>query len=277
MESQQNQIPNIQNNPRPLSDKRFKEIQYNPDNGLLYLINPTGEIFECNLYGYKQTKFIKDFTGFVDYKTRLKKSKIDPVNLKLNSTFYHPQGKYFEGYFQFPNPLSHPFQNINGDDSKLIEQLKKSKRMTLMKNKHLLKLKTNEGYHLFTSSVVVGEEKGKKKIIELIDSTVKDFEYNKTYGKPQEFQESQIKAIKRLKQIFLENSSNKIFKRILAKPNQKAYEDYYSVNRAMSVRPIEKIKQKNKKKVPSLSMDFIIKSKEEKYGNEKLCFCKNFI
>ena len=39
----------------------------------------------------------------------------------------------------------------------------------------------------------------------------------------------------------------------------------------------EKIKQKNKKKVPSLSMDFIIKSKEEKYGNEKLCFCKNFI
>ena len=180
-----------------LSNKRLKEIIYNPDNGLLYLINPSGESFECNLYGHRNTKFKPNFSGMSTYAERVNNKSIKPLDHKMNSTFYHPQGKYFEGYFQFPNPISRPFQNLDSDSTKLVDELKKSKRFTLERNKHLLTLKTNEGLHYLTSSVLVNDEKGKMKLIELIDTTAKEFYYNKELGKPLEYTDAQIRAIKK--------------------------------------------------------------------------------
>ena len=257
-----------------LSNKRLKEIIYNPDNGLLYLINPSGESFECNLYGHRNTKFKPNFSGMSTYAERVNNKSIKPLDHKMNSTFYHPQGKYFEGYFQFPNPISRPFQNLDSDSTKLVDELKKSKRFTLERNKHLLTLKTNEGLHYLTSSVLVNDEKGRMKLIELIDTTAKEFYYNKELGKPLEYTDAQIRAIKKLKKILLMNNSNKIYKRIMPKPNMKAYEDYYTMHRAISVRPIEKLKEKHKKKVTNLSMDYIIKSKNEKYEDNDLYYRK---
>ena len=46
------------------------------------------------------------------------------------------------------------------------------------------------------------------------------------------------------------------------------------MHRAISVRPIEKLKEKHKKKVTNLSMDYIIKSKNEKYEDNDLYYRK---
>ena len=58
--------------PLPPQPKNFKQIEFNEESGVLFLIDYNNDIFECNLYGEKNPQFHLNITGISNYSTRLK-------------------------------------------------------------------------------------------------------------------------------------------------------------------------------------------------------------
>ena len=104
----------------------IKELYFDDISGKVMIHDSNNNDYECNIYGEKLNKFLPNITGFISAEGR-KELKINKSldNKDETKDLYHPQGPKFEGYFQFPNPLSVPFTN-----EKFAENTKKN----LLKN-----------------------------------------------------------------------------------------------------------------------------------------------
>ena len=166
--------------PLPPQPKNFKQIEFNQESGILFLIDYNNDIFECNLYGEKNPQFHLNITGISNYSTRLKKNLIEEVKLIPEPESYFPQISKFEGYFPYPRPISLPFSNEVHDPSMLINQVKKEERYNEnMKVKKLFELKipSKDNNCLLTymsSSVSDNDNSVKLHLIKLINEYIEE-------------------------------------------------------------------------------------------------------
>ena len=159
--------------------KKNIRIEYDFDKNKYYAFDETGNSYECNKYSQIFPKFKNDFTGFASYQQRLLNKSIFPISHRIDMTLYRPQSKYFEGYFQFPRSKVSPFTNLKiKNNNSFIDVLKNNNIISVPENKKLFSLKTNKGLGYLTATAASIENKhienlNKKKIIELINKTIK--------------------------------------------------------------------------------------------------------
>lgn len=263
--------------------QRQKELTYEPTYNKLLVYDEQGKSFPSDIYGRKKPLFHVNVSGVASYKERLNAGLVEPLEHEVDNSVYHPQGKYFEGYFQFPRPLSHPFVNLinTAKDKKmvnnLLKQLQQSKRFRLKKSKSLLSLTNNQGLHYMSSSIAVrnSNNKDKESIINKIDNTIKEYKHQDEYGGKQEFSPEAIRALRKFKSKLMNNADNNIHGRLLQKPSMKAQEEFYIMNKIYNVLPLQRLDERNKrnnKLGKNLSMDYILMSKNQKYEDDKLHF-----
>lgn len=157
----------------------------------------------------------------------------------------------FEGYFQFPNPLSTPFFNekfSNETKKLLINKLENANRFKVKKNKHLLTLQSNSGLHYFTSSFRIVDERTKFHFIKLIDNHIQDqLNKNKYESSDVVYKDPKIKALKKLKKLLLMNKGDKIiFGRETSAPSKQHLKKYKSTEHNMKDFPKKKENSLNK-------------------------------
>ena len=96
-------------------------ICYNPETGKLTLSDNYNNHYSCDLFGRIKKKFLPNVTGTASYHERKIKTKEKYKMPKTTNNFhiknkglieYYPQTRKFDGYFNFPRPLSPPFCNL---------------------------------------------------------------------------------------------------------------------------------------------------------------------
>ena len=96
-------------------------ICYYPDSGKLILSDNYNHHYSCDLFGRIKKKFLPNVTGQVSYQERKIKTEEKYRMSKTTNNFsigekglieYYPQTRKFDGYFNFPKPISPPFCNI---------------------------------------------------------------------------------------------------------------------------------------------------------------------
>ena len=102
-------------------DQIILNICYNPENGKLTLSDNYNNHYLCDLFGRIKKRFLPNVTGQVSYRERKIKTEEKYKMPKTTNNFYlkekglieyYPQTRKFDGYFNFPRPLSPPFCNI---------------------------------------------------------------------------------------------------------------------------------------------------------------------
>ena len=222
----------------------IKNICYNPDTNMIYLISNNNTSYLCNIFGQKIPKFKKNFSGFINGQQRQKLptfnelKKIDDSSEKSNE--YYPTIRRFEGYTHFPRPKCPPFTNI--PNYSLKEKLKRELINTLKqyflveKNKKDVVIKNeNKGLSYLTSDIY-GYIKNKNNencynnnfLIELIDNTIEQYKI-KTQLDSQELylKYPLIRTLIHIKKyISINKDTNVINGRKLEPPNPKIVSEY---------------------------------------------------
>ena len=231
-----------------------KQLYYDIDTNNYYLtISTNPNPIKANIFGKKLAHMKNNRTGFYSYENRLSDFSIDKITFDVDNSLYRPQTKFFEGYSQFPRPLSNPFINeeINQETkNSMMNKLENKKGIiTQDKNEIMFNKKINEGLHFYTGSVnnlPNFEEKNyllkkiEKNIIEEKNNLIND-----TKNKKNEI-EHKIHALNQLKKKLISNSKNKINGRELQKPPKEFYEKFQIFHNILFVNPINKSKEKVK-------------------------------
>ena len=138
-------------------DQIILNICYNPENGKLTLSDNYNNHYLCDLFGRIKKRFLPNVTGQVSYRERKIKTEEKYKMPKTTNNFYlkekglieyYPQTRKFDGYFNFPRPLSPPFCNIpnyimkDSTKKELINHLEKY--FTNEKSKSLVSNKKNK-------------------------------------------------------------------------------------------------------------------------------------
>ena len=254
--------PNFTLNPKNI------RIEYDFDKNKYYAFDETGNSYECNKYGQIFPKFKKDFTGFANYQQRILNKSIFPVSHRIDMTLYRPQSKFFEGYFQFPRSKVSPFTNLKIKNNSFVNVLKDENIISVPENKKLFNLKTNKGLGYLTATAASIENKhienlNKKKIIDLINKTIKKNNINFELKGKSSYTPSQIRGMKIFKKKLLNNNEHKICGRELKKP-ESIFIEKYKLNKAVFFDlPNREINNKNKHKHFNYSMNYFNIPKEK--------------
>lgn len=246
--------------PSAVTEQYFKQIVYDEAQSHLFLLNPSNKSFECDIYGNSTTKFNKSITGQAKFPERIKRSLIKAVLLNPDRRLYHPQNRCFEGYSQFPRPLSQPFLNKYSERTELLDSLIKNKILTRPDNTHLLKLRTNQGLSFISSSIAFENKSNKETLIKLIDTTCKEYDIEEEMSQKHKHKYSQanIKALKKLKQTLLLNSKDTVYGRKLPEPTALVKRQNQAIVQLYRNLPNEKIKMKNRHLKNSFSLPSLL-------------------
>jgi len=142
----------------------------------------------------------------------------------------------FEGYFQFPRPLSQPFFNEKflKKDQKALLYEEMRKQFKVEKNLHLLDLKDNQGINYFTSSLKFTDQESKKRLIKSIDKLIDDFKEKNKYKPDVIDKDSQVKSLRNLKKKLNMNDNTKLINgRKLLSPSNEVKKLFASVEKSL--------------------------------------------
>ena len=224
-----------------LTNKIFPHIEENYESGKKILIDSKGNKFECNLFGKKITKFHRNITGKANYSCRLNSNLIEKISNDFDDKIYRPQGIFFDGYFQFPNPKVSPFQNVIKDNSLIIKELKKNPRISLNKNKELLNINNNHSLSYLTSTIYIRDSRYKIPIFKLIDNEIKENEkIKKQKLSVSNYLNSEINELKKFKKKLIENNSDRIYGIKLKTPNNFIKEKFNLYHNVFFLNPYKK-------------------------------------
>ena len=275
----------------PIQPNNYKQINSIYDTGKMELVDYSGNNKECDIYGFPIKKYFNDISGISDYKLRLSKDLIKEVKF-ANKDLYIPITSKFEGCSMFPRPLSIPFTNQQINQSKLMNEIKKEKRISANKNKTILLLhKPFEDKKTIPSFICqkLSEDNSndKKQIMNLIDNYVNKKKKEHKFELDYEHKNKEIKSLKYYKKILSENLGNNLYngKNISESSQENIKEKYNAIRKLIYHQAYKNINDKEKKetkksflhKLNALkrmsSMQNIFKQKEILKKNKS---CNNF-
>ena len=138
--NQENKNTNVNQNKYDNPPQIILNICYNPETGKLTLSDNYNNHYACDLFGRITKKFFPNVTGQASYRERKIKTEEKYKMPKTTNNFYlkkkglidyYPQTRKFDGYFNYPRPLSPPFCNVpenimnNKTKKELISHLEK--------------------------------------------------------------------------------------------------------------------------------------------------------
>ena len=237
-------------------------ICYNPETGKLTLSDNYNNHYSCDLFGRIKKKFFPNVTGVATYKERKIKTEEKYKMPKTTKNFflkekglieYYPQTRKFDGYFNFPRPLSPPFCNIpenimnNKTKQALISHLEKyfsdnkSKKYVSNYNLNVEMSYLTGDLNEFDSLKVEGE-----KLLDLIKNTLNSIK--KEYAlKMNMFNKlPMVKALRQFKKYIIENKEAILINnRRLKKPISTIKKKYDIIHKTITNFGLKRDKFKN--------------------------------
>lgn len=247
-EEKNNNTNQKQNNNPP---QIILNICYNPDTGKLTLSDNYNNHYSCDLFGRINKKFLPKVTGQASYQERkiITEEKYKMPKTKNNFYLkekglidYYPQTRKFDGYFNFPRPLSPPFCNIpenvmsNKTKNTLISHLEKyfsdNKSKKYVGNYNLnVEMSYLTGDLNEFDNLKVESEKLLKLIKNTLDSIKKEYAlkmnmFNKL---------PMVKALHQFKKYIIENKESILINnRKLKKPNSTIKKKYDIIHKTIT-------------------------------------------
>ena len=222
----------------PQQPENYKQIYQVYDTGKRELVDYSGNKQECDIFGFPIKKYYNNISGISDYKLRLSKDLIKEVKFN-NKSLYIPITSKFEGTSMFPRPLSLPFVNQDIHPFKLIQELKKEKRISEAKNKVILSLneplKDNESIPNFICQKLAKENSTDSKyIMKLINKYINKKKQEHKYELNFENKNKEIKALKEYKKNISENLGNQLYNgKIISECKQEDIKEKYETIRKL--------------------------------------------
>ena len=237
-------------------------ICYNPETGKLTLSDNYNNHYSCDLFGRIKKKFFPNVTGVATYHERKIKTEEKYKMPKTTKNFflkekglieYYPQTRKFDGYFNFPRPLSPPFCNIpenimnNKTKQALISHLEKyfsdnkSKKYVSNYNLNVEMSYLTGDLNEFDSLKVEGE-----KLLDLIKNTLNSIK--KEYAlKMNMFNKlPMVKALRQFKKYIIENKEAILINnRRLKKPISTIKKKYDIIHKTITNFGLKRDKFKN--------------------------------
>ena len=237
-------------------------ICYNPETGKLTLSDNYNNHYSCDLFGRIKKKFFPNVTGVATYKERKIKTEEKYKMPKTTKNFflkekglieYYPQTRKFDGYFNFPRPLSPPFCNIpenimnNKTKQALISHLEKyfsdnkSKKYVSNYNLNVEMSYLTGDLNEFDSLKIEGE-----KLLDLIKNTLNSIK--KEYAlKMNMFNKlPMVKALRQFKKYIIENKEAILINnRRLKKPISTIKKKYDIIHKTITNFGLKRDKFKN--------------------------------
>ena len=229
-------------------DQIILNICYNPETGKLTLSDNYNNHYSCDLFGRIQKRFLPNVTGQVSYKERKIKTEEKYKMPKTSNNFhinekgiieYFPQTRKFDGYFNFPRPLSPPFCNIpnyelkNATKKELLNHLEKY--FSEPKSKHFVSNKnanTELSYLTGDLNEVDCLKVDNEKLLKLIKNTLDSIKEEYALKMNIFNKVPMVKALYQFRKYIKENKESIIINnRKLRKPNstiKKKYDIIYS-------------------------------------------------
>ena len=235
------------------NSKPRKEIVYDTDHNKYYLkYEKDRKLYGANLFGNKTPKMMTNIF-LSTYKEKVLSHSMDKINFKFDNSSYRPQNTKFEGYAQFARPLVLPFTNVAQPQAKkyLSETIGKFKNNFLTpKNKIIFSTKLNQGLDFYTGTITnIADNKGKNLFLKKINECLnKENKENDCTNKGKSLEESELRALRKIKKKLISNSTNVIFGRKLKKPNKKFIPKFRLNYNIYFRNPIQKIKQQKTEK-----------------------------
>ena len=222
----------------PPQPENYKQIYQVYDTGKRELVDYSGNKQECDIFGFPIKKYYNNISGISDFKLRLSKDLIKELKYN-NKSLYMPITSKFEGTTMFPRPLSLPFVNQDIHPFKLIQELKKEKRISEAKNKTILSLneplKDNEAIPNFICQKLAKENSTDSKyIMRLINKYINKKKQEHKYQLDFENKNKEIKALKEYKKTLSENLGNKFYNgKIISECKQEDIKEKYETIRKL--------------------------------------------
>jgi len=253
-------------------------ICYNPETGKLTLSDNYNNHYSCDLFGRIKKRFFPNVTGQASYKERKIKTEEKYKMPKTTNNFhiknkglidYYPQTRKFDGYFNFPRPLSPPFCNLPNHAMKdatkreLINHLEKyfsePKNKQYVSNKNLnIEVSYLTGDLNEFDCLKVDNEKLLKLIKNTLDSIREEYAlkmniFNKV---------PMVKALYQFRKYIKENKESVVINnRRLRKPNSTIKKKYDIIHSTITNFGL---KRDNVKKAHKLKLDTIINDNTSK-------------
>ena len=212
--------------PLPPQPENFKQINEIPENGKLELVDYKGNVKECDIYGSPKKKFLNNVTGTISYEDRLKKGLIKEC-IYNNKSWYIPKNLNFEGSNMFPRPLSLPFVSLSENPDKLVNEVKKERRVTEIKNKKIFSLKKPLKDKSTIPSFIchkIGKNNPYERnyLIKLIDNFITEQKEEHKFDLEYIYKAKNIKALNHYKKKLNENMTNELYNgKIISPSSQK--------------------------------------------------------
>jgi len=284
-------LPNKEEKNSDINHKQYNNpaqiilnICYNPETGKLTLSDNYNNHYSCDLFGRIKKKFFPNVTGVATYHERKIKTEEKYKMPKTSKNFllkekglieYYPQTRKFDGYFNFPRPLSPPFCNIpenimnNKTKQALISHLEKyfsdnkSKKYVSNFNLNVEMSYLTGDLNEFDSLKVEGE-----KLLDLIKNTLNSIK--KEYAlKMNMFNKlPMVKALRQFKKYIIENKEAILINnRRLKKPISTIKKKYDIIHKTITNFGLKRDKFKNfhQLKLDSLYNDNISKEPKMKH------------
>jgi hypothetical protein len=203
-----------------------KQITVDEQTGKLILSDSNNNHYKCNIYGDKLTEFLPYISGTI---TRQERKQL--LNWKLDKSYenpkvinqYLPTVRKFEGYAQFPRPLTKPLSTLikNKNNNEIIENILKAYNNE--KVKKCFDVKLNQGLDYLTSQLTVDASKPDRfRLIKIIDDYFEDYKEKNKYKLNLMDKDPIIRALRHFKKFLKDNeTSDVINNRKLPTPPEK--------------------------------------------------------
>jgi len=226
-----------------------KQIIFNEESGRLILSDDNNNHYLCDIYGKKKPCFLPDITGCLNNKERLGKSNNNNLSIQVDKphdefasqshNYYLPSNRKFEGYFQFPSPLSAPFINSNlpsGEKNKLLEILKKYFKHEKTLRQFNIPEGENKGVSYFTYPLIKEHSKqDKEDLTNLIDKHFDEYREKNKYQLNLMSSDPVIRSLRIFRRVLEENEDVKVINgRRLPSPSREMKEKFEIMEKIMT-------------------------------------------
>ena len=282
--NQENKNTNVNQNKYDNPPQIILNICYNPETGKLTLSDNYNNHYSCDLFGRITKKFFPNVTGQASYHERKIKTEEKYKMPKTTNNFYlkekglidyYPQTRKFDGYFNYPRPLSPPFCNVpenimnNKTKKELISHLEKyfsDEKSKKLVGGHLPNMEVTYltgDLNEFDLLKVEGE-----KLLKLIKNTLNSIKEEYALKMNMYNKLPMVKALRQFKKYILENKESIIINnRKLKKPISTIKKKYDIIHRTITNFGLKRDKFKNihQLKLDSLYNDNISKEPKIKH------------
>ena len=209
-------------------DKKYfkKELIFDEEKNKYFLFDKkNGKLNKANLFGKITSHINIPQVGKATYAERISSKTLKELNFNIDNTLYRPISNHFDGYTQFPRPLTRPFSNAKNIHNKkmFINNITNNEYLlNILKNKKLFtgnndKINSKLNYYTCQLSNIINYD-NRNSVLKIIDNALNN--------KKSKLNDKEKKKLILFKKKIINNSLNLINGIKFPKPKSKFYNKF---------------------------------------------------